>query len=185
MIKHSSIRPISPKEVGPLTKLARETFYRSFIYANPEARMNAYLDAHMTEDNMLEELRDPNNHFFLIMVEEAWAGYAKMREAYVPDCVADKSALEIERFYIHQDYHAKGLGSKLMSHCINWSIAREKTAVWLGVWEENHSAIQFYQRKGFEKKGDKDFMFHDDLQTDWIMEKVLQDLDLPGSRENV
>lgn len=173
MNQPSSIRPISPEEVAPLTKLARETFYLSFIYANPEERMNAYLDAHISAENMREELRDPQNHFFLITVDNSWAGYAKIREGKVPDCVVDRNAIEIERFYIHQDFHAKGLGSTLMAHCIDWSTERGKTAVWLGVWEENHAAIQFYQKKGFQKRGEKDFMFHDDLQTDWIMEKAL------------
>ncbi|MEM8897228.1 MAG: GNAT family N-acetyltransferase [Bacteroidota bacterium] len=173
MNKPSNIRPIMPEEAIPLTKLARETFYRSFIHANPEQRMNAYLDAHMSEECVLEELQDPKNYFFLMMLDESWAGYTKIREAKVPDCVSDKNVIEIERFYIHQNFHAKGLGSCLMTHCVDWSIRRGKTAVWLGVWEENYAAIQFYQRKGFVKRGEKDFMFHDDLQTDWIMEKAL------------
>ncbi|MEM6764577.1 MAG: GNAT family N-acetyltransferase [Bacteroidota bacterium] len=168
-----SIRPISEAEVHPLTQLARDTFYRSFIYANTEERMKAYLDTQMSEKVMAGELADEKNIFFVLMVRGSWAGYAKLRQGQVPDCVLGRHPIELERFYIHQDYHANGLGSLLMQHCIQWAVAEGKQTLWLGVWEENEGAIHFYRKKGFLKKGDKPFMMHDDLQKDWIMEKAL------------
>jgi ribosomal protein S18 acetylase RimI-like enzyme len=50
---------------------------------------------------------------------------------------------------------------------------RAKNVVWLGVWEKNDRAIRFYEKWGFEKFGETDFLLGDDLQQDWLMRKVL------------
>ena len=65
----------------------------------------------------------------------------------------------------------KGVGSALMNKCID--IAREKDyhTVWLGVWEHNHRAIEFYTRWGFEKFAEHDFILGNDVQKDWLMKK--------------
>jgi ribosomal protein S18 acetylase RimI-like enzyme len=50
----------------------------------------------------------------------------------------------------------------------------QKQALWLGVWEKNERAINFYHRWGFEKFGEHDFILGDDVQTDWLMKKELK-----------
>jgi ribosomal protein S18 acetylase RimI-like enzyme len=71
----------------------------------------------------------------------------------------------------------KGIGKALMLKCIE--IAREKKSdvLWLGVWENNQRAIDFYTKWGFEKFSTHIFMLGDDPQTDWLMKKELR----PGS----
>jgi ribosomal protein S18 acetylase RimI-like enzyme len=51
--------------------------------------------------------------------------------------------------------------------------AQGKQAIWLGVWEHNQRAIQFYTAWGFEKVGEHDFQLGNDVQRDWIMQKKL------------
>ena len=45
---------------------------------------------------------------------------------------------------------------------------------WLGVWEENHRAISFYQKFGFEKIGVKEFLVGSVVDRDWILELRLE-----------
>ena len=48
-----------------------------------------------------------------------------------------------------------------------------KTYVWLGVWEENHRALQFYEKNGFTVFGKHDFVLGDDVQTDLMMKRSI------------
>ena len=41
--------------------------------------------------------------------------------------------------------------------------------VWLGVWEHNYKAIEFYKKKGFEKFGEHVFVLWEDEQVDYLM----------------
>jgi len=45
--------------------------------------------------------------------------------------------------------------------------------VWLGVWEENLKAQRAYERFGFGRAGEHDFVCGECVQTDWILMKRL------------
>jgi len=47
--------------------------------------------------------------------------------------------------------------------------------VWLGVWEENQRAINFYKRNGFKEFGKHSFIVGDDEQTDLMMKLLIRD----------
>jgi ribosomal protein S18 acetylase RimI-like enzyme len=79
------------------------------------------------------------------------------------------NVLEIARLYAVSPMIGKGVGSLLMQKSIDTAKERNKEAVWLGVWENNHRAISFYTRWGFEKFGEQDFLLGDDVQNDWLM----------------
>ena len=40
---------------------------------------------------------------------------------------------------------------------------------WLGVWENNFRAIKFYEKYGFKKIGQHNFLLGNDLQTDYLL----------------
>jgi ribosomal protein S18 acetylase RimI-like enzyme len=41
--------------------------------------------------------------------------------------------------------------------------------VWLGVWDRNERAIEFYRKWGFEEFGDQPFQLGIDVQNDLLM----------------
>jgi len=45
---------------------------------------------------------------------------------------------------------------------------------WLGVWEENHRAIQFYAKNGFVTFDKHVFTLGDEQQTDLLMKLKIQ-----------
>ena len=51
----------------------------------------------------------------------------------------------------------------------------QKPKIWLGVWEENDYAVQFYQSQGFRQTGTHEFRTGDVVDHDLVMEKVLED----------
>ena len=40
---------------------------------------------------------------------------------------------------------------------------------WLGVWENNCRALKFYEKYGFKKIGQHNFLLGNDLQTDYLL----------------
>ena len=66
-----------------------------------------------------------------------------------------------------------GVGNALMKRCVEIAYEMGKRVVWLGVWERNQRAIQFYMRWGFEKFDEHNFVLGDDVQKDWLMKKML------------
>jgi ribosomal protein S18 acetylase RimI-like enzyme len=45
----------------------------------------------------------------------------------------------------------------------------EVSDAWLGVWEDNHRAIRFYEKNGFEKFDSHPFILGESKQTDLLM----------------
>jgi ribosomal protein S18 acetylase RimI-like enzyme len=67
----------------------------------------------------------------------------------------------------------KGVGKILMQSCLDVAKEKSKEVVWLGVWEKNQRAIDFYTKWGFEKFGETSFLLGTDVQCDWLMLKIL------------
>jgi len=86
----------------------------------------------------------------------------------------EENGLEVERIYVVSDMQGKGLGGRL----IDFSIARanefSKDFVWLGVWDQNFSAIEFYKKKGFVESGKHPFYLGTELQTDLIFRRSVE-----------
>jgi ribosomal protein S18 acetylase RimI-like enzyme len=80
-------------------------------------------------------------------------------------------AMEIERLYILSHFKRHGLGTAFIRQAENAAVSQGISTIWLGVWEHNEPAKQFYTRMGFIKTGQHVFMLGDDQQTDHIMSK--------------
>jgi ribosomal protein S18 acetylase RimI-like enzyme len=100
-------------------------------------------------------------------------GYLKLNFGQSQTELKDRKAVEIERIYVLKTFHGKHVGQQLYDKAIE--IARQKAAeyVWLGVWEENPRAIQFYRKNGFVEFDKHIFKVGDDLQTDIMMKLSL------------
>ena len=81
--------------------------------------------------------------------------------------------MEIERIYVSGEFQGQGLGRYLMEQAIAMAVAQKKRYVWLGVWEHNEKALQFYKANGFYKISTHHFVMGDDVQTDDLMRKDL------------
>ena len=59
------------------------------------------------------------------------------------------NSLEIERIYVIKEFHGKNIGQLLCDKAIEVATQKGAEYVWLGVWEENPRAINFYKKNGF------------------------------------
>lgn len=98
------------------------------------------------------------------------AGYLKLNfDSAQTENVLNKQAFEIERIYLLKEYQNKGLGTELFEAAIQIGKEKGYRMLWLGVWEKNRSALQFYQKKGLVTFGSHCFQLGSDPQTDLLM----------------
>jgi ribosomal protein S18 acetylase RimI-like enzyme len=172
-IKNITIRPATDKDAELIADLSRQTFYETFASNNTKENMDKFMNEQFTREKLIDEVNQPWHIFFLAVVDDEPVGYVKLREGSVPPGLPGRSSIEIARIYSVTKMIGKVVGKKLMQTCIDFAIKKGKEILWLGVWEKNRTAIDFYTRWGFEKLGEQRFLLGDDLQTDWLMKKTL------------
>ena len=170
-----SIRAASAADADMLTELARRTFYDAFAPLNSPENMEAYMTQNFTRQIFSTQLADPRANFLIAEVEGAPVAFAKLYEGGVPDCVEGLTPVEIERFYVDRQFHGQGVARKLMEACFERARQLGHKTVYLGVWENNHRAIAFYRKCGFEVVGAQVFQMGDEAQNDFLMERSLQE----------
>lgn len=84
-----------------------------------------------------------------------------------------ENSLEIQRIYVLKTAKGRGIGSSFMSLAQEIALEKKFSSIWLGVWEHNEKAKEFYAKKGFYKFGEHIFTLGSDQQTDFLMKKDL------------
>lgn len=135
--------------------------------------MEKFLAEQFTKGKLMLEVGFRENTFLLAYMNDEVAGYVKLRDGKLPKELTGQHALEIARLYVVKEFIGSGIGGALMKASLQNAKAAGKQWIWLGVWERNQRAIDFYERWGFEKFGECDFLLGDDWQRDWLMKKGL------------
>jgi diamine N-acetyltransferase len=107
---------------------------------------------------LVEEISDSNNLFFLAILDENPVGFLKLRpENQLNNQIGD--GFEIERIYLTNEATGRGVGKKLMEFAIEMAQNRNKDYVWLKAMDSSHDAIRFYQKLGFQVCGNSTLDF--------------------------
>ena len=164
------IRMAVPGDASRLAELARTTFMAAFADANTPENMAQYLDETFSQATIEAQLADPASTFIWAERIGIPAGYAKLHRGPAVDCVSGPRPVELERIYAGTDLIGAGVGKTLLHTAIKIAQAEGFHTLWLGVWENNLRAIEFYHRQGFVDVGQHDFMLGSARQTDLLMQ---------------
>lgn len=172
------VLPVTNEQKGLLADLSRQTFVDTFASYNKPEDMQLFLDKQFTREQLMAEPDEPDNYFFIAWQNGEPLGYMRLRfwQSQAYSCLPSAPTLEITRLYATQAAIGKGVGKAMMQFALDFAASKRVNQVWLGVWEHNERAIRFYQKWGFERKGEHPFLLGTDLQTDWLMVKELGDL---------
>lgn len=168
-----NIRHATKEDAWLIADISHQTFYDTFVKLNSKDDMDKFLNEQFTKGRLMMEVGAPDNTFLLAYSDDELAGYAKLRDNSFPATLQCKNALEIARLYSITTMIGKGIGKILMEASIDIARQKNKSVVWLGVWEKNQRAIDFYARWGFEKFDETDFLLGNDVQRDWLMKKYI------------
>ena len=163
------IRKINIDDLETLRNLSIQTFKETFEEVNTEEDMQKYLHENLSIEKLKSELENPNSEFYFAENNDEILGYLKLNFKDAQTEKLEENHFEIERIYVLKAFLGQKIGQILFDKAIE--IGREKNLeyVWLGVWEENHRAIRFYEKNGFEIFGKHDFVLGEDVQTDLLM----------------
>jgi diamine N-acetyltransferase len=165
-----NIRFATEKDASLIADISRETFYNAFAPANTKNDMDKFMNEVFTHEKLMAEPDLPNNIFLLAYTGNEVAGYVRMRDKNISEISLETdNIIEIARIYTVSTETGKGIGTALMNRCIEIAKEKNRKYIWLGVWEKNDKAIRFYERFGFKRFGEHEFVLGNDVQTDWLM----------------
>lgn len=168
------VRHVTMPDLPALVLLARQTFEDSFAADNTPENMAWYLEQAFTIDKITAEIDEPGSQYFVAEKDRRLVGYARVRESDEVKNVLTESSLELQRIYVDKNSQGLRVGVSLLQACIDYARTNRCSWLWLGVWERNFKAQEFYKKWGFEKFGEHVFQMGDDPQTDWLMKKRIE-----------
>ena len=136
--------------------------------------MKKYLEEGFSAEKLSAELNNHDSEFYFESLENNVIGYLKINHGKSQTELKDERAMEIERIYVLKDFHGKNVGQLLYQKAIDIALVKKADYVWLGVWEENPRAINFYKKNGFVEFDKHIFVLGDDEQTDIMMRLKLK-----------
>ncbi|WRQ33736.1 GNAT family N-acetyltransferase [Bacteroidales bacterium MB20-C3-3] len=163
------VRRVKADEIESLQRISRRTFYETFWMSNTHQNIIDYLENSLSLEALSRELENPNSEFYFLFLD------AESATDFEPAAYLKLNFLnvELERIYVLSKFQCKGIGRYLLDFSIQLALSRRAPILWLGVWERNYNAIDFYKQNIFQYFGKHTFRLGQDLQTDILMQKIL------------
>lgn len=169
-----TLRQATVDDTALLTELGITTFTEKWKDNYDEQTLKAYLSKAYDTGTIRQELQDSTFTYLLAAIPEQVIGFAKLsRQQQLADWIHEP-CLEVCRIYVLQQFQGFKAGAIMMDAAIAIARQEKMESVVLGVWENNHRAIAFYRKLGFEKIGTHPFYTGDVVETDWVMRKGLR-----------
>jgi len=171
-----TIRAATSDDAAALSEFAGRLFRDTFEHDNTQSDMEQYVARAFGEEIQRAEIADSRRMILLSVYGGAITGYAQLLAGSAPAGLAMVTpVVELERFYVAQEWHGRGLAQRLIARAIEVALQSEAATLWLAVWERNPRAIAFYRKSGFVDVGSKPFVLGSDRQTDRVMSQLLRD----------
>jgi len=169
------IKKVNPQDIYRLQQIGRQTFLETFSSVNTEENMKTYLEESFSMIKLKAELEDNNSEFYFAELNNNIIGYLKLNWGKSQTEIQDENTLEIERIYVLKDVYGKNIGQLLFQKAMDIAVQKKVNYVWLGVWEENLRAINFYKKNGFSEFSKHIFCLGNDEQTDIMMKLEMKE----------
>ena len=164
-----------PEDAPALAELALRTFVDAFGAGSDPHDLALHTARSYGVAQQAAEIAHPRIITLVAEVDGRLTGYVQIRRDEVPECVPDREAAEIARFYVERAWHGRGVAHRLMEAALDEVRRLGARTVWLGVWEHNLRAIGFYMKYGYRDVGSHTYMFGTDAQTDRVMMREVGD----------
>ena len=167
------IKKVTEDDLSILKEISINTFCETFSKDNKPEDTQKYIETNFTNEKLLSEIRTVGSQFFIAFFNNKLSAYLKLNTGEAQTEKQGNESLEIQRIYVLSEFQGKRIGSLLMEKSEEEAKKMNIKRIWLGVWEHNKSALAFYNKKGFKRFGEHVFMFGNEAQTDYLLEKFL------------
>jgi ribosomal protein S18 acetylase RimI-like enzyme len=165
----TTIRICSESDLEKLQAFSEYNFKSTFEYDNDLHALNAYIAKALNFNQLKYELGLAGSQFYFLEEGEALLGGLKLNLPPHQSGINAPKSLEVERIYVDHNFHGQGYGKRLFDFA--WDKVREYRSenTYLGVWERNFKAIDFYYKKGFVKFDQQHFKLGTEDQVDYLV----------------
>ncbi|WP_348810975.1 GNAT family N-acetyltransferase [Flavobacterium maritimum] len=164
------IRKATIADLETIQSISQKTFMETFAAVNTPENIDNYNQQSFNLEQLTSEINNPDSQYYLAFSESEAVGYLKINFGKAQTEEGKENSLEIQRIYVLQAFHGKKLGQLLVDKAIAVAQQTAVDYIWLGVWEENHRALQFYNKNGFVVFDKHIFTMGNDQQTDLLMQ---------------
>ena len=161
-------------EVDHLQAIAKQTFFETFADNNTADDMQKYLEDNFNLEKLTSELTNQHSEFYFALFDNKVVGYLKINFSDAQTELKDKDSIEIERIYVRGAFQGKKVGQLLYNVALTIAKQKKVNYMWLGVWEKNGKAINFYKKNGFLEFDKHIFKLGNDEQTDLMLRLKLK-----------
>lgn len=153
-----------------LTDLGAQSFLEAYSDVKSAKDLNDYIKTAFVKSEIESSIKNNEVIFLIAYNNDAAIGYLKLRwDRNHPNLNAAEKNMELERIYVLRNFWKHKIGAALMTKAIEISKSKNYDYLWLGVWQQNKRAIDFYLKMGFEIFGTKKFYVGEEENDDYVM----------------
>jgi ribosomal protein S18 acetylase RimI-like enzyme len=157
------------EDLTTIQNISTTSFTETFSAINTPENMEKYLQENFNTTQITAEISNPDSIFYVAVWNNEPVGYLKINLGNAQTETLNDQTLEIQRIYVVKAFHGKKIGQSLLDQAIKMAQEYYVDYIWLGVWEENYNAIQFYAKNGFVTFDKHIFVLGNEQQTDLLM----------------
>lgn len=152
------IRPAGPGDAAALAAVGQATFLETYAGIVDGADILSHGQGPHSAATYEAFLADPYYRLFLAVCDpgEAPVGYTVFCPPDLP-VPTGEGDVELKRIYVLHRFHGEKVGPRLLQAGLDWARGAGFRRMLLGAYGENHRAIAFYRRHGFEQVGTRVF----------------------------
>ncbi len=170
-----AIRKLSVEDIPMLSLLSKKTFYDAFVGTCTAADMEDFLEYYYNPSALQKQLTEEKIDYYFAEINNEPIAYISFGEE-IPNFTETNNgkALELKRLYVLNEYHSKGVAQKLIQLFLDNVVKGNYEYAFLGVWEYNYKAKNFYAKYDFMKTNYRhDFPIGGTKQTDiYLLKKI-------------
>jgi GNAT superfamily N-acetyltransferase len=166
------INTASQNESDELIRLAKNTFIETYRDKIPVDVLKRFTERHFSKQKVISEINDTNTDFHIIHGQYPFIGYAKTILKPL-NLIDEEAGMFIEKIYLIKPFQNKGIGKQFIEYLYSYALRKQRSIIWLRVWERNMEARSFYEKLGFIKAGELPFRMETLRFNDWVLFKPL------------
>jgi ribosomal protein S18 acetylase RimI-like enzyme len=135
-------------DIPAIQKIAYETWPHTFGSVLPRKQISYMLDLIYNEDSLKKQMLEKGQRFILAEKEDKPTGFTSYEINY-----NNEPQLMIHKIYLLPSTQGTGTGTKLLNLLTETALQNNNDRLRLKVYFENHKAIGFYEKYGFQNMG--------------------------------
>lgn len=169
------IRAVTEADLSIWMQLERDTFTETFLPVYTQQDLQSFLLEKKNDIILREEWETKDSFFYILWEGNTAAGFIKLNLHRQPDngTLLPDPVMELERIYVRASFQSKKFGKTLMHFAYEQAHKHFVRTLWLGVWEHNLKARQFYEKEGFSAFGEHTFKVGSQEDRDLLLAKLL------------